>query len=115
MDEDKETSPEEQQIPSEPLPEIRDAVVPKEIEKEPQQVAQPTQAYVPKTSAAVAEAKESRWQKFKGFLVECSRVLRVTKKPNREEFKTIVKISGIGMAVIGFLGFLVTFAKELIF
>lgn len=53
--------------------------------------------------------------KLKRFVTECKRVLRVTKKPNKEEFLTIVKISSIGMAVIGLIGFAVFFLKELIF
>jgi protein transport protein SEC61 subunit gamma-like protein len=47
--------------------------------------------------------------------LECKRVLRVTKKPDKQEFTTIVKISSIGMAIIGVVGFLVHFAKELLF
>lgn len=91
--------------------------IPKEVQQEPQQIAAPiasTQVYVPRKTEA-AEAKPSRWQKFRDFATECTRVLRVTKKPDRMEFKTIVKISGIGMAIIGFLGFFVHFVKELFF
>jgi protein transport protein SEC61 subunit gamma-like protein len=105
-------------LPQEPAPPLQPEV-PKKVQQEPQQIAQstvppPTQVYVPKATAA-AEAKPSKWQKVKDFLVECRRVLRVTKKPDRAEFKTIVKISGIGMAVIGFIGFFVHFIKKLIF
>jgi len=45
--------------------------------------------------------------KFKRFVKECARVLRVTKKPNSVEFKTIVKASGLGILVLGLLGFIV--------
>ncbi|MCK5107198.1 MAG: protein translocase SEC61 complex subunit gamma [Nanoarchaeota archaeon] len=45
--------------------------------------------------------------KLKRFIKECARVLKVTKKPSNMEYKTIVKVSAIGMLVIGFLGFLV--------
>ena len=89
--------------------------MPKEVQQEPQEIAQPTQVFVPKTTAAGEEAKPSRWLKVKEFFVECKRVLRITKKPDRMEFKTIVKISGIGIAIIGFIGFLVHFLKELVF
>ncbi|MEM4245336.1 MAG: protein translocase SEC61 complex subunit gamma [Candidatus Nanoarchaeia archaeon] len=47
------------------------------------------------------------WVKFKDFLSECLRVLRVTKKPGKEEFKIIVKVSGIGILIIGFIGFII--------
>lgn len=43
--------------------------------------------------------------RLKRFVRECARVLRVTKKPSSTEFKTIVKISGIGITIIGLLGF----------
>ena len=56
-----------------------------------------------------------KFDKLKSFIVECKRVLRVTKKPDREEFKTIVKVSAIGMGIIGVIGFLVHFIKEIFF
>jgi protein transport protein SEC61 subunit gamma and related proteins len=51
--------------------------------------------------------------KFKRFIIECKRVLKVTKKPDSVEFKTIVKVSGLGMGIIGLLGFLVQLIKNL--
>jgi protein transport protein SEC61 subunit gamma and related proteins len=44
-------------------------------------------------------------QKLRNFWTECMRVLRVTKKPDRLEFTTIVKVSALGMAIIGLIGF----------
>jgi len=118
MDEQKKPEvPAEQGIPTEPIPEIREEEVPAEVVEQPQEIAQPAapaQAYIPK-SAGAEEVRQTKWQKLKDFGVECRRVLRVTKKPNKEEFKTIVKISGIGMAVIGFLGFFITLIRELFF
>ena len=57
----------------------------------------------------------SYWVKFKSFINECLRVLRVTRKPDKIEFKTIVKVSGLGMIVIGLIGFMITMIKELLF
>ena len=57
----------------------------------------------------------SYWVRFKSFLGECLRVLRVTRKPNKIEFKTIVKVSGLGMIVIGLIGFVITMLKQLLF
>ncbi|MBT4174133.1 protein translocase SEC61 complex subunit gamma [archaeon] len=54
------------------------------------------------------------WVKFKTFLKECKRVLKITKKPSKEEFQTIVKICAIGMVVIGILGFIITIGATLI-
>ena len=45
--------------------------------------------------------------RLKEFISESRRVLRVTKKPNGTELRNIVKISGIGILVIGILGFLI--------
>ena len=61
------------------------------------------------------EYKETVWKKFKRFLVECKRVLRVTKKPDSFEFKTIVKVSGLGMAIIGLIGFVIQIVKQIFF
>ena len=57
----------------------------------------------------------SFWFKIRKFTLECARVLRVTKKPGPVEFKTVVKISGLGMILIGFIGFLVQITYRLLF
>ena len=44
--------------------------------------------------------------KFKTFIVECKRVLLVTKKPSKEEFKAVVKVTGVGTLIIGAIGFI---------
>lgn len=51
---------------------------------------------------------------LKEFINECSRVLKVTKKPSKEEFSVIVKISGIGILVIGLIGFILEMIKQLL-
>ena len=57
----------------------------------------------------------SYWVKLKRFINESIRVLRVTRKPNKTEFQTIVKVSGLGMILIGLVGFVITMAKQLLF
>ncbi|MBU2638477.1 MAG: protein translocase SEC61 complex subunit gamma [Nanoarchaeota archaeon] len=52
--------------------------------------------------------------KLKSFFVECVRVVRVTKKPNKETFKMIVKVSAMGMALIGTVGFVISLIATLI-
>ncbi|MBW2987034.1 protein translocase SEC61 complex subunit gamma [Candidatus Woesearchaeota archaeon] len=54
------------------------------------------------------------YQKLKSYIIECRRVLKVTKKPSREEFKTIVKVSGLGMILIGLIGFIVSMVAHVI-
>ena len=53
------------------------------------------------------EEKPTLFTRLKSFLTQCKRVFRITKKPSKEEFKVIVKISGLGIAVIGLLGFFI--------
>ena len=57
----------------------------------------------------------SSWMiKLREYVTECRRVYAVTKKPDMLEFKTIVKVSGLGMGIIGIIGFLIFFLKELL-
>lgn len=48
------------------------------------------------------------------FWMDCKRVLKSTRKPTREELKNTVKISGIGLILIGTVGFLIHLVKEII-
>jgi protein transport protein SEC61 subunit gamma and related proteins len=57
----------------------------------------------------------SYWYKLKAFINESIRVLKITRKPDKMEFKTIVKVSGLGIIIIGLIGFVITMAKQLIF
>ena len=55
------------------------------------------------------------WQRrIKACTLECWRVLKITQKPSNTEFKTIVKVSGLGMLIIGFIGFVVVMIRELL-
>ncbi len=53
------------------------------------------------------------WVKLKSFSIECKRVLILTKKPTGEEFKTIVKVTGLGMIIIGLIGFAMQITLQL--
>lgn len=53
--------------------------------------------------------------KIKEFIDQCSRVLKTTKKPNQQEFSTTAKIAGIGILLIGLIGFVIFLIKHLIF
>ncbi len=87
-------------------------VVEEPVETAVQQEIPPKLAGQPKQIGAPVPGRLDR---LKAFIMECRRVLRVTKKPDKQEYLTIVKISSIGMAIIGVVGFLVHFAKELLF
>ena len=53
-------------------------------------------------------------RRIKAYTLECWRVLKITQKPSNTEFKTIVKVSGLGMLIIGFIGFVVVMIRELL-
>jgi len=53
-------------------------------------------------------------KKLKSFILECKRVLKVTKKPDGEEFKNTLKIAGIGALLIGAIGFIIFILKEML-
>ncbi|MBD3313642.1 protein translocase SEC61 complex subunit gamma [Candidatus Woesearchaeota archaeon] len=55
---------------------------------------------------------DSYYTKLKVFAGECYRVFKVTKKPTSFEFRTIVKVSALGMAIIGLVGFTLFMLKE---
>lgn len=62
------------------------------------------------------EAVDMSWRdKIKSTIYEYIRVLKITKKPDMPEFKTIVKVSGAGILVIGLIGFLTQMFKMLFF
>ena len=61
------------------------------------------------------EGKITIKTRFKTFLNECYRVFRITKKPTGDEFKTIVKVAGLGIIVIGLIGFIISMLKQLLF
>ena len=44
--------------------------------------------------------------KLRNFITESKRVLRIAKKPTKQEFWTISKVAGLGLLLIGFAGFL---------
>ncbi len=46
-------------------------------------------------------------EKLRSFWVESKRVLMVTKKPGWREFKLAVKITGLGMILIGTIGLII--------
>ena len=51
--------------------------------------------------------KRSFFSKAKSFFLKSKRVFKITKKPSSEEFKVIVKVTAIGIAIIGAIGFLI--------
>ena len=58
--------------------------------------------------------KQNLASKLKSFILKCRRVFKITKKPSKEEFKVITKITGIGIMLIGTIGFLIYLAWKLV-
>jgi len=52
--------------------------------------------------------------KLKTFILECKRVFLVTKKPSKQEFTSIAKVTGIGILIIGLLGFVIFMIWQMI-
>lgn len=48
------------------------------------------------------------------FLKQCKRVLRVSKKPNREEFFNFAKVTALGIIIIGIIGFILSLISQLV-
>ncbi|HSQ02298.1 MAG TPA: protein translocase SEC61 complex subunit gamma [Methanobacterium sp.] len=49
------------------------------------------------------------------FIKLCQRVLHVSKKPGREEFMNVAKITGIGVIIIGAIGFIISIVAQLLY
>ncbi len=61
----------------------------------------------------VSKFIKKHWVRFKSFILECKRVLILTRKPTKKEFKTIVKVTGLGMIIIGLIGFAMQLVLQL--
>lgn len=54
-------------------------------------------------------------QKLQSFFVQCKRVWMALKKPSKKEFEQVVKVSAIGIVILGVLGFLISMIVSLFF
>jgi protein transport protein SEC61 subunit gamma-like protein len=54
-------------------------------------------------------------QNISSFFVQCKRVWSLLRKPSKEEFTTIAKVSAIGLGIIGVLGFLIAVVMDYIY
>ena len=55
------------------------------------------------TAESIGQTVESIGQIIRAHI----RVLKLTKKPSREEFLTIAKVAGIGILAVGAIGFII--------
>ena len=54
-------------------------------------------------------------EKTKSFILKCRRVWSVLKKPTKEEFEQVTKVSAIGIAILGVIGFIISIIIGLFF
>jgi protein transport protein SEC61 subunit gamma-like protein len=54
-------------------------------------------------------------QQIKSFLLKCKRVWFALKKPSKEEFTLISKVSAIGVLLLGIFGFAISLIMKLFF
>ena len=52
-------------------------------------------------------------KKLKIFYKKCKRVWLVMKKPTKEEFQVVAKVSAIGILLIGLLGFIISLIMKI--
>ena len=61
------------------------------------------------------EHKPSVKQKMSSWFLQYQRVWRLLRKPTMNEFKTVAKVSAIGILIIGALGFIISIGMTLAF
>ena len=54
-------------------------------------------------------------ESINGFLKQCERVLRISKKPDNEEYLTVAKVTGVGIIIIGLIGFILSIVSQVLF
>ena len=54
-------------------------------------------------------------ENLKAFIAKSKRVWLVLKKPTRQEFEMVAKVSAIGVLILGVLGFVVSIIIKLLF
>ncbi|NCO11022.1 protein translocase SEC61 complex subunit gamma [Candidatus Pacearchaeota archaeon CG_4_9_14_0_2_um_filter_39_13] len=52
-------------------------------------------------------------QRLKSFMLQSRRVWKLLRKPSSEEFKTITKVSALGILVLGAAGFVIATLMEI--
>ncbi|MEK6848579.1 MAG: protein translocase SEC61 complex subunit gamma [Nanoarchaeota archaeon] len=53
-------------------------------------------------------------QKISSFFTQCVRVWQVLRKPDSQEFKSIAKVSALGILILGLIGFFITLLMNLV-
>jgi protein transport protein SEC61 subunit gamma-like protein len=51
---------------------------------------------------------------IKDLITRCIRIIHISRKPTKEEFEQVAKITGLGIVVIGVLGLVISTVFSLI-
>jgi len=51
---------------------------------------------------------------MKAFLQNCRRMLQVARKPGKEEYLQVAKVTGVGILIVGFVGFVIMIISYLV-
>jgi protein transport protein SEC61 subunit gamma and related proteins len=51
-------------------------------------------------------------EKIKSFAGQCVRVWKLLRKPSGTEFRTVAKVSALGLGIIGLMGFIISMAMN---
>ena len=62
----------------------------------------------------MAEANLKRKEKARSWISEYTRVLKLAKKPSRKEYSLTSKVTGIGIILIGIIGYIIKFVSVVI-
>ncbi len=63
------------------------------------------------SQSSSASDPNSRWSRLSSKWQHYKRVVKVTKKPSKDEFWTTFKVTGLGILLIGLIGFLILTLK----
>ena len=55
------------------------------------------------------------WNSIKSFTIKSKRVWLALKKPTKQEFETIAKVSAVGIVILGLFGFIISIFMKLLF
>jgi protein transport protein SEC61 subunit gamma-like protein len=62
----------------------------------------------------MAEANLKKKERTRSWISEYTRVLKLAKKPGRKEYSLTSKVTGIGIIIIGIIGYLIKYSSVLI-
>jgi len=78
------------------------------------QVSEPVQVIEYESDTTEPGKMRSYWIRFRRFINECKRVMKVIQRPSKEEFITTAKVSAAGIAILGLLGFILSMIQQLV-